>query len=126
MKTMLIGNDDSALEGMQMRLRSRGLVVVRRREIVSPAPAPAVPALADFQPIVLAAVGAKGGTPAVDAVRALRQVPGGDAPVVLVVVDERLDSDGLEKLIDAGASDFIVWPRDSEVVPARLAALEER
>jgi PAS domain S-box-containing protein len=124
MKTLLSGNDDSTLEAMQLRLRERGLVVVRRREIVAPAPMPAVPAAAEFQLAILVAIG-DGGRPALHAVQAFRQLPGGDAAVVLIVVDEQ-DPAIYEQLVDAGASDFLVWPRDSELVPARLAALEER
>jgi PAS domain S-box-containing protein len=124
MKTLLIGNDDSTLEAMQMRLRARGLVVVRRRELVASSPVPAAPAAADFQLVVLIAVGDATRT-AEDQVRALRQVPGGDVAVLLVVVSEN-DVTLYERLVDAGASDFLIWPRDSELVPARLAALEER
>jgi PAS domain S-box-containing protein len=121
-KVLLIGNDEAILEQFHGRLRSRGATVMRRRELGTVPGGPA--GAGDFGLAVLVAVGGRG-LGAAEACRALRAVPGGDMPVILVVTDEE-DPDALEALLESGANDFLIWPREAGVAAARMAAAEQR
>ncbi len=124
MKTLLIGNDEGTLETVHARLRARGMSVVRRRDVgIGKHPAGAA-AAGEFSIAVIVAMGRRG-LGAEASVRALRGVPGGDTPVILVLTEEA-DPGALEALIEAGASDFLIWPRDAECLPVRLASIEQR
>jgi PAS domain S-box-containing protein len=119
-KVLLIGNDESALEQVHVRLRARGLPTMRRRELGS------VVTGSDFGlAVVVSLGGGQRGMGAADSCRALRAVPGGDVPVILVLTDEE-DPDALEALLEAGANDYLVWPRDAAHLGPRLAAAEQR
>jgi PAS domain S-box-containing protein len=78
----------------------------------------------EFGVAVVVALGTRG-LGAEASVRALRGVPGGDTPVILVLTEEN-DPSVLEALIEAGASDFLLWPRDQDLLGPRLASLEGR
>ncbi len=125
MKTLLIGNDEATLEVVHARLRARGLSVVRRRDVGTPGASSMGGAVAgEFGVAVIVAMGGRG-LGAEASVRALRAVPGGETPVILVLTEET-DPGVLESLIEAGASDFVLWPRDAELLAPRLASLEQR
>lgn len=56
----------------------------------------------------------------IDYVRALRGLPGGDAPVVIFCTTET-DVEHIQAAIDAGANEYIMKPFDGEIVRAKLA-----
>ena len=124
MKTLLIGNDEVTLEVVHARLRARGMSVVRRRDAGAGAPSIGGAVAGEFGIAVVVALGGRG-LGAEASVRALRAVPGGDLPVILVLTEES-DPGALEALIEAGASDFVLWPRDAELLAPRLASIEQR
>jgi PAS domain S-box-containing protein len=129
-KVLLIGNDEATLELVNTRLRARGLTAVRRRDLGAVASGPESPGMSagDFGMVVIVSLGggrSGRGLGAADSCRALRAVPGGDVPVILVITDDD-DADALEALIESGASDFLVWPRDQALLLPRLASAEQR
>jgi PAS domain S-box-containing protein len=124
-KALLIGNDEATLETVHAKLRARGVSVVRRRDTGGGGGPPLGGAVAhEFSIAVIVALGTRG-LGAEASVRALRSVPGGDGPVILVVTEES-DPGVLEALIETGASDFVLWPRDAELLAPRLASIEQR
>jgi PAS domain S-box-containing protein len=125
-KTLLIGNDEATLEQVHARLRARGLSVIRRRDVSGGGGPPSLGGAfaGEFGIAVVVAMGTRG-LGAEASVRALRAVPGGETPVILVLTEES-DPGALEALIEAGASDFVLWPRDQELLAPRLASLEQR
>lgn len=56
----------------------------------------------------------------IDYVKALRRLPGGDAPVVIFCTTET-DVEHIRAAIEAGANEYIMKPFDGEIVRAKLA-----
>ncbi|MBC8159288.1 MAG: response regulator [Alphaproteobacteria bacterium] len=52
--------------------------------------------------------------------RALRQLPGGDAPVVVFCTTEN-DIQHIQEAIEAGANEYIMKPFDSEIIQAKFS-----
>ncbi|MEK9725273.1 MAG: response regulator [Rhodospirillaceae bacterium] len=52
--------------------------------------------------------------------KALRQLPGGDAPVVVFCTTEN-DIEHIQKAIESGANEYIMKPFDSEIIQAKFA-----
>lgn len=50
----------------------------------------------------------------------LRQLPGGDAPVVVFCTTEN-DIEHIQQAIEAGANEYIMKPFDSEIIQAKFA-----
>jgi two-component system chemotaxis response regulator CheY len=50
----------------------------------------------------------------------LRQLPGGNAPVVVFCTTEN-DIEHIQKAIEAGANEYIMKPFDSEIIQAKFA-----
>lgn len=51
---------------------------------------------------------------------ALRQLPGGDGPVVVFCTTEN-DIEHIQKAIESGANEYIMKPFDSEIIQAKFA-----
>ena len=56
----------------------------------------------------------------IDFLRALRAVPGGDAPVVVFCTTEN-DITHIRQAIDLGANEYIMKPFDSEIIELKFA-----
>jgi len=56
----------------------------------------------------------------IDFLRALRQLPGGDAPRVLFCTTEN-DIDHIRMAMEEGANEYIMKPFDSEIMVAKLS-----
>ncbi len=56
----------------------------------------------------------------IDFLRALRQLPGGDAPRVLFCTTEN-DMDHIRMAMEEGANEYIMKPFDSEIMVAKLS-----
>lgn len=56
----------------------------------------------------------------IDFLRALRQLPGGDKPVVVFCTTEN-DIEHIQEAIEAGANEYIMKPFDSEILQAKFA-----
>ncbi|MCA1941691.1 MAG: response regulator [Caenispirillum bisanense] len=56
----------------------------------------------------------------IDFLRALRQLPGGDHPVVVFCTTEN-DIEHIQEAIEAGANEYIMKPFDSEILQAKFA-----
>ena len=56
----------------------------------------------------------------IDFLRALRQEPGGEAPVVVFCTVEN-DIDRIREALDAGASEYIMKPFDGDIIEAKFA-----
>ena len=54
-----------------------------------------------------------------DFLRALRDMPGGDAPVVVFCTTEN-DVEHIQEAIEAGANEYIMKPFDSEILQAKF------
>ncbi|MDD3443967.1 MAG: response regulator [Zavarzinia sp.] len=54
--------------------------------------------------------------------KALRESPGGDAPVVVFCTTEN-DLDHIQAALEAGASEYIMKPFDREILEAKLASV---
>jgi len=52
--------------------------------------------------------------------RALRALPGGDAPIVVFCTTEN-DMNHIQKAIEAGANEYIMKPFDSEIIQTKFA-----
>ena len=52
--------------------------------------------------------------------RALRQLPGGDRPVVLFCTTEN-DLEHIQQAMEAGANEYIMKPFDSEIIQSKFA-----
>jgi len=52
--------------------------------------------------------------------KALRELPGGDAPIVVFCTTEN-DIDHIQKAIESGANEYIMKPFDSEIIQAKFA-----
>jgi len=52
--------------------------------------------------------------------KALRQLPGGDAPIVVFCTTEN-DIDHIQQAIESGANEYIMKPFDSEIIQAKFA-----
>lgn len=52
--------------------------------------------------------------------RELRQLPGGDAPIVVFCTTEN-DIEHIQRAIEAGANEYIMKPFDSEIIQAKFA-----
>lgn len=52
--------------------------------------------------------------------RELRQLPGGNGPVVVFCTTEN-DIEHIQKAIEAGANEYIMKPFDSEIIQAKFA-----
>ena len=50
----------------------------------------------------------------------LRQLPGGDAPIVVFCTTEN-DIEHIQKAIEAGANEYIMKPFDSEIIQAKVS-----
>ena len=56
----------------------------------------------------------------IDFLRALRQLPGGDRPVVVFCTTEN-DIEHIQEAISAGANEYIMKPFDSEILQAKFS-----
>jgi two-component system, chemotaxis family, chemotaxis protein CheY len=56
----------------------------------------------------------------IEFLRELRNLPGGDGPVVVFCTTEN-DIGHIQEAIDAGANEYIMKPFDSEIIQAKLA-----
>lgn len=56
----------------------------------------------------------------IDFLRALRQLPGGDHPVVVFCTTEN-DIEHIQEAITAGANEYIMKPFDSEILQAKFS-----
>ena len=56
----------------------------------------------------------------IDFLRALRQEPGGEAPVVVFCTVEN-DIERIREALDAGASEYIMKPFDGDIIEAKFA-----
>ena len=56
----------------------------------------------------------------IEFLRALRALPGGDAPVVVFCTTEN-DIDHIQEAMDAGANEYIMKPFDQEIIGAKFA-----
>ena len=56
----------------------------------------------------------------IDFLRALRKMPGGDAPVVVFCTTEN-DVNHIQEAMEAGANEYIMKPFDSEIIQAKFA-----
>ncbi len=56
----------------------------------------------------------------IDFLRALRQLPGGERPVVVFCTTEN-DIEHIQEAIEAGANEYIMKPFDSEILQAKFA-----
>ncbi|PWR18397.1 response regulator [Zavarzinia aquatilis] len=54
--------------------------------------------------------------------RALRGLPGGDAPIVVFCTTEN-DIEHIQAALEAGASEYIMKPFDREILEAKLASV---
>jgi two-component system, chemotaxis family, chemotaxis protein CheY len=52
--------------------------------------------------------------------RELRNLPGGDAPIVVFCTTEN-DIEHIQQAIEAGANEYIMKPFDSEIIQAKFA-----
>lgn len=57
-----------------------------------------------------------------DFLKALRQTPGGDGPVVVFCTTEN-DIEHIQAALEAGASEYIMKPFDREILEAKLASV---
>lgn len=55
----------------------------------------------------------------IEFLRALRGLPGGDAPVVVFCTTEN-DIEHIQEAIEAGANEYIMKPFDSEIIQAKF------
>ena len=55
----------------------------------------------------------------IDFLRALRKMPGGDAPVVVFCTTEN-DVNHIQEAMEAGANEYIMKPFDSEIIQAKF------
>ena len=58
-----------------------------------------------------------------DFMRALRQLPGGDAPAVIFCTTEN-DMAHIQEAMSAGANEYIMKPFDADIIRGKLAQLE--
>lgn len=56
----------------------------------------------------------------IDFLRALRELPGGNEPVVVFCTTEN-DIDHIQEAIEAGANEYIMKPFDSEIIQAKFS-----
>ena len=56
----------------------------------------------------------------IDFLRALRKMPGGDAPVVVFCTTEN-DVNHIQEAMEAGANEYIMKPFDSEIIQAKFS-----
>ena len=56
----------------------------------------------------------------IEFLRALRELPGGDAPVVVFCTTEN-DIEHIQEAITAGANEYIMKPFDSEILQAKFS-----
>ena len=55
----------------------------------------------------------------IEFLRDLRQMPGGDAPIVVFCTTEN-DIEHIQEAIEAGANEYIMKPFDSEIIQAKF------
>lgn len=56
-------------------------------------------------------------------IKAMRPLPGGDAPVVVFCTNET-NVDSIQKALDAGANEYIMKPFDADIIRGKLEQLE--
>jgi len=56
----------------------------------------------------------------IDFLRALRKMPGGDAPIVVFCTTEN-DVNHIQEAMEAGANEYIMKPFDSEIIQAKFS-----
>ena len=104
-KTLLIGASGAQLDGVETELTAAGAKVVRAEGLFP-----------DCALVVLLEP---------TAVPAHVQVDNEDRPVVLALVPAA-DPKSVEALVSDGVDDFLVWPRDRELLKARLLSVAKR
>ncbi|MCF4165186.1 response regulator [Zavarzinia compransoris] len=58
----------------------------------------------------------------IEFLRALRETPGGDAPIVVFCTTEN-DIEHIQAALEAGASEYIMKPFDREILEAKLVSV---